>query len=324
MLKRTSHRASRLLVAGLLAMTAMTAVPPLPADNIYKYQDKDGIWHFTDRAPPEGQEFEITYMQKEAEDRIRLRREGTDANPVYLLFNDYWGPVEVEFRLSNAVNVITEPDLPARFVVPGQKEQALVGMGSLDPRQGFSFQIQLSSVPGPPVPQRITDAVLSPPFPAGESYPISQGFQGTRTHNSADSEYAIDIVMPVGTPVLAAKAGVVMDIEEDFNQGGTNLEKFADKANHVRILHDDGTMTVYAHLDLASVNVRPGARVIAGQRIARSGNTGFSSGPHLHFALQQNIGMQLVSVPFTFETSDGGTVKPEENRILQGTQAGRY
>jgi murein DD-endopeptidase MepM/ murein hydrolase activator NlpD len=222
------------------------------------------------------------------------------------------------------VNVITEPELPARFVVPGQKEQALVGMGSLDPRQGFSFQIQLASVPGPPLQQRIEDSVLSAPFPAGEAYPVSQGFKGTRTHNSPDSEYAVDIVMPVGTTILAAKAGVVMDIEEDFNQGGTNLEKFADKANHVRILHDDGTMTVYAHLDLASVTVRRGARVTAGQRIARSGNTGFSSGPHLHFALQQNIGMQLVSLPFSFETTDGNTIRPEENRMLKGTRPAHY
>jgi murein DD-endopeptidase MepM/ murein hydrolase activator NlpD len=322
MLNRNSQRPA-ILFAGLLLAAAAFPGPVL-ADNIYKYQDKDGIWHFTDKAPDEGQEFETVFMQKEAETRVKLRREGTDANPVYLLFNDLWGPVEVEFRLANAVNVITEPDLPARFVVPGQKEQALVGMGSLDPGQGFSYQIQLSSVPGFPIRQRVQGSVLIPPFAAGEAYPISQGFQGMRTHNSPDSEFAVDIVMPVGTTILAAKAGVVMDIEENFNKGGTDLKKFADKANHVRILHDDGTMTVYAHLDLASVNVRRGARVTAGQRIARSGNTGFSSGPHLHFALQQNIGMQLVSLPFRFATGDGGSVPPQENQLLEGTQAGHY
>ena len=94
-----------------------------------------------------------------------------------------------------------------------------------------------------------------------------------------------------------------MDVEEDFNRGGTDWKKFADKANHVRILHDDGTMAVYAHLDLASVSVRPGARIRAGQKIARSGNTGFSTGPHLHFVIQQNTGMKLISVPFKFQTA---------------------
>lgn len=312
-----------------LAQTALLVIAAslplsLLAGNIYKYQDEDGIWHFTDRMPDENQEFEAIIMQKEAEPRIKLRREGTEANPVYLLFNNFWGPVEVEFRLANAVNVLTEPELPARFVVPRQTEQPLVGIAALDPRQGFSYQLQLSSVPGPPISQPVQGNVLYPPFPAGESYFISQGFNGSTTHNSPDSEYAVDIVMPVGTTILAARAGVVMDIEEDFNKGGTDLGKFVDKANHVRILHDDGTMAVYAHLDLASVTVRAGARVQAGQRIARSGNTGFSSGPHLHFALQQNLGMQMVSLPFRFTAADGSTFEPEEKTLLEGTLAGTY
>jgi murein DD-endopeptidase MepM/ murein hydrolase activator NlpD len=125
--------------------------------------------------------------------------------------------------------------------------------------------------------------------------------------------------MPVGTAVHAARAGRVMDVEEDFNRGGMDLEKFADKANRVRILHDDGTMAVYAHLDLASVSVRPGARVRAGQRIARSGNTGFSSGPHLHFVIQQNVGMKLISLPFKFQTAQGDPQVPQEQQFVRGT-----
>ena len=109
-----------------------------------------------------------------------------------------------------------------------------------------------------------------------------------------------------------------MDVEEDFNHGGTNLEEFGDKANHVRILHDDGTMALYAHLDLASVIVRPGARVRAGQKIARSGNTGFSSGPHLHFAIQQNVGMKLISVPFRFQSGRRRPLEPEANQYSAG------
>jgi murein DD-endopeptidase MepM/ murein hydrolase activator NlpD len=294
------------------------------ADNIYKYQDKDGIWHFTDREPEEGQSFETVFMQKEASPRIRMRREGSDRNPVYMLRNDFWGPVEVEVRLSDAVNVLTEPPLPARFVVPHQTEEAVVGFAALDPSMGFSYRLHLETVPGPPTPQAVNNSVLDVPFPAGEAYFISQGFNGTLTHNTDDSEYALDIVMPVGTQILAAKDGVVMDIEEDFNEGGDNKQKFVDKANHVRILHEDGTMAVYAHLDLASVIVRPGARVRAGQRIARSGNTGFSSGPHLHFALQQNIGLKLVSVPFRFNGSDGSAITPAEQELLKGTNPGQY
>jgi hypothetical protein len=303
-----------LLAAALLLLPLVAG-----AKNIYKYQDENGIWHFTDRAPEETVPFETVYMEREPEPRIKMRQEGTKEAPLYIVFNDFWGPVEIELKLLDAVNVLSEPQLPARFVVPGQQEKILVGLGALDPERGYQYRLSMSSVPGPPVSQPVDGIVILPPFAASEQYAISQGFQGGRTHTSPESEYAIDIAMPVGTAIHAVRSGTVMDVEEDFNRGGTSLEKFGDKANHVRVLHEDGTMALYAHLDLASVIVRPGARIRAGQKIARSGNTGFSSGPHLHLAIQQNTGMNLISVPFKFQTSEGPPKAPEEMQILQGT-----
>lgn len=289
--------------------------------NIYKYQDANGIWYFTDQPPAQEQEFETVFMEREPEPRIRMRMEGAESNPVYVLFNDFWGPVEIELRLSDALNVLSEPPLPARFVVPGQTERSLVGLGAQDPRQGFSYRLHLASVPGPPEPQLVEGLVIHPPFAAGQSFFISQGFNGGKTHNTPDSTYAVDIMMPIGTTITAARAGVIMDVEEDFNRAGTKMQEFADKANHVRILHDDGTMALYAHLDLASVSVRAGARVKAGQAIARSGNTGFSTGPHLHFVIQQNVGMEIRSVPFRFYQAGGEPSVPEQNQLLIGTLA---
>jgi len=310
------------LTGGLLA-AAMLMPATAGAKNIYKYQDENGIWHFTDRAPDAEVEFETVYMEREPEPRVRMRQEGPKENPVYIVFNDFWGPVEIEFTLVDADNVLAEPPLPARFVVPGQTEQTLVGLGPLDPRRGFRYRLSMSSVPGQPMPRPVADLVLLPPFPSSAEFPISQGFRGERTHTTPDSEYAIDIAMPVGTPVLAARDGTVMDVEEDFNRGGVDRDKFMDKANHVRILHEDGTMALYAHLDLASVSVRPGARVRAGQQLARSGNTGFSSGPHLHFAVQQNVGMELISVPFRFQTAQGVPAEPADAQLLRGADNSR-
>ena len=289
------------------------------AKNIYKYQDENGIWHFTDRAPSEHIEFETVYMEREPEPRVQFSRVGPNESPVYKLFNDFWGPVEVEVKFAEAVNVIAEPSLPARFIIPGQTEKTLFGIAALNERQGFQYRLSLSSVPGQPILTPVSGIIALPPFSANEEYPVSQGFLGEATHNTPDSKYAVDIVMPVGTAIHAARDGTVMDVEEDFNKSGTDLEKFGDKANHVRILHEDGTMAIYAHLDLASVIVRPGSRIRAGQLIARSGNTGFSTGPHLHFAIQQNIGMQLVSVPFMFRTPEGTSEEPQARRFLKGT-----
>ena len=68
--------------------------------------------------------------------------------------------------------------------------------------------------------------------------------------------------------------------------------------NFVRIVHDDGTMALYAHLKSEGVLVRVGQRVRKAEAIGLSGNTGFTTGPHLHFAVQVNRGMQLQSIPF--------------------------
>ncbi|MNG09180.1 Murein DD-endopeptidase MepM [compost metagenome] len=59
-------------------------------------------------------------------------------------------------------------------------------------------------------------------------------------------------------------------------------------------------MGVYLHLMRGSVQVREGQQVAIGERIARSGNTGNSTGPHLHFVIQRNVGLALESIPFDF------------------------
>jgi murein DD-endopeptidase MepM/ murein hydrolase activator NlpD len=89
-----------------------------------------------------------------------------------------------------------------------------------------------------------------------------------------------------------------MQVESDFDKAGLDLEKYGGRANYVRILHADGTMGLYAHLEEGGVLVQVGQHVRAGQEIGLSGNTGFTTGPHLHFAVQVNRGMRLESIPF--------------------------
>jgi murein DD-endopeptidase MepM/ murein hydrolase activator NlpD len=91
---------------------------------------------------------------------------------------------------------------------------------------------------------------------------------------------------------------VVMQVENDFAKAGLNRERYGGRANFIRILHDDGTMALYAHLREEGALVRVGQRVRAGQQIGLSGNTGFTTGPHLHFVIQVNRGMKLESLPF--------------------------
>ena len=144
------------------------------------------------------------------------------------------------------------------------------------------------------------DIIYQYPYAHGRYFPIVQGFGGGYSHRGP-SEYAVDFAMPVGTPIHAARAGVVIDLAEQHTRGGAS-RKYAKYANYVVILHDDDTTGEYHHLKKNGVAVSRGERVIAGQKIAYSGNTGFSSLPHLHFAVYHAKPFgKYQSLPFVFD-----------------------
>jgi murein DD-endopeptidase MepM/ murein hydrolase activator NlpD len=125
----------------------------------------------------------------------------------------------------------------------------------------------------------------------------------TTTHWTKESRHAIDFAMPVGTPVVAAREGVVIAAEWRHEAGGKRLE-FWSKGNAVRVRHPDGTIGNYVHLMHAGVAVEVGEPVQAGRILGYSGSTGFSSGPHLHFAVTRvassQDGFEEISEPITF------------------------
>ena len=228
--------------------------------------------------------------------------------------------MEVQLQLLDAENVTSEPALPARFIIPGQTEKRLVKIRGIDPTKSFKFRLSYEQMIGPPLDVLPSEYDYYPPFPRGMEFPISQGFDNDETHGDPANQYAVDIVMPIGTPVLAARSGQVMDMEDNFH-GGAQEKRYLARSNQIRVLHDDGTMAVYAHLKPDSIRIRRGARVTHGQWIASSGNTGFSSGPHLHFVIQLNVGLSLESLPFRFAAPNGGTITPENRMMISGVSA---
>lgn len=119
------------------------------------------------------------------------------------------------------------------------------------------------------------------PFCEGCSYDILQGYDAPFTH-FGKHRYAIDFASPVGVNVHASRKGKVVGMESDYQEGGEDIELY-DKGNYIWILHEDGSLANYYHLDKEGFSVKVGDYVEKGQLLARSGNTGFTSGPHLHF-----------------------------------------
>jgi len=284
---------------------------------MYIWTDEDGVTHFTDRQPQTDQQVTIQKAIAEPESPLVIRRSGPDDDPVWWFRNRLAGPLAVRLSLAESDNVVSEPELPRVFILPGQTERELVTIGPLSSRRSWRYRFQTEAVVGSPDAVHRPSGAYRPPFAPGAEFQVGQAFGGAFSHTDPQSFHAVDIAMPVGTPIHAARAGVVMDIARYFHRAGTDRDRDGPRANFVRILHQDGTMAVYAHLDYAGVRVHPGERVARGQYIARSGNTGYSSGPHLHFVIQKNRDMQLVSVPFEFEQVDGTSLVPGRGDLLQ-------
>lgn len=209
------------------------------------------------------------------------------------------GPVQVELRPTAGAAAL--PGLPLQTVVAAG---ASIVVTHLQPPAGSTaIRLDLTAVPGEPG-ARAQDVTYQLPFDAARIQ-VSQAPRGRFSHHDAENREAIDFALPEGTPVLAARAGTVMQVQAGYQGNGQNRDHDLGRANLVRVLHEDGSMAVYAHLRHHGVLVRPGEQVQAGQRIGLSGNTGYSAAPHLHFAVQVNAGMRLRSIPARIVSQHG-------------------
>ena len=305
------------LVSGLILVLIIIAANYADARKNYKYRDENGVLHFSDRIPVTTGSVEVEQVYVTGrERRVSVDNKGSEKEPDIYVNNLYAGPIEIEFNLMERENLALTPELPLRVVLPAMKESKVFSIRPLRVNEGWRYRYISPYVFGDPSAKHSPSKPYRPPFGGGMSLKISQSFKGKYSHSSPWSEYAVDIAMPEGTPIHAARSGIIMDIARDFYTGGSDIDKYGERANLVRILHDDGTMGVYAHLKLESVRFGLGRRVEEGDFIAESGNTGFSTGPHLHFVIQKNRGMNVISIPFQFEGVKGRGLTPEAGMVL--------
>lgn len=150
-------------------------------------------------------------------------------------------------------------------------------------------------------------------LPYGEqvSFPVIQGYGARLSHRGVE-QYTVDFGMPLGTPVHAAREGVIA-LAEDSHDAGCASEECGRLANFVVVLHSDGTTGEYFHLQRGSVQVRIGQHVARGALLAFSGNTGYTTVPHLHFGVYRTEhGGRTQSLQVSFTTREGLIREPRE------------
>ncbi|MFA6213064.1 MAG: M23 family metallopeptidase [Candidatus Obscuribacterales bacterium] len=154
------------------------------------------------------------------------------------------------------------------------------------------------------------------PFLPNAEYKVMQGYRGPTHKVGQIHEFAVDFALPENTVICAARNGTVIGFRDDSMIGGPE-DKYNMCANYVYIKHDDGSYAEYAHLQRNGALVKLGSRVERGQIIALSGNTGQSSGPHLHFSVFYYDKLHLRhSVPLIFTTAKGLITSPKPGQLI--------
>jgi murein DD-endopeptidase MepM/ murein hydrolase activator NlpD len=307
-------RTTALLISAILVAFAGPAL----AQALYKYKGPDGEWVYTDRAPEQEASTEVRDLPTGDRDpTVSVAHRLVDRQIQFYARNDFYAPVELVLALDVLEDVkLPPPDQSLRWLLPPRSDTELMQLNALDDATAPYVSYRFIYLHGDPDTQHSIDRPYRAPFALANRFMVSQAFPMGVTHNTADSYYAVDIVMPIGTDIYAAREGRVVEVASTNFRAGPDPQEEGASANLVRILHEDGTYAVYAHLNWNTIRVKPGDDVKRGEYIADSGNTGFSTGPHLHFAVLRNSGMRVESLPILFEGPNAAKVEPKAGQEL--------
>jgi murein DD-endopeptidase MepM/ murein hydrolase activator NlpD len=221
----------------------------------------------------------------------------------YTAVNQEPVPVTIALAFGSLENFSPPPGRRVEVVVPPFSNVEVAHLRTLRRGRPVGASVTLSIDLGSS--SNVPDSGFSYAVPFGGSEPrkLVQGFGGNETH-LASMHYSLDFAMPVGTPVLAAREGTVLLIQDGFTEGGTD-PALLERANLVVVAHSDGTMASYGHLRKGIV-VRRGDQVREGAVLGYSGETGFAGQPHLHFHVgNRMLGEPGRTIPIELRDSSG-------------------
>ena len=226
-------------------------------------------------------------------------------------------PVSVILEFPILENMTSSAALPVKSVVLPRARKLLVEIRADTTAQSFRWRSSWRWTTGVLGARHDANARYWIPWSPDFRFEVGQAVGGRFSH-VGKWRYAFDFWMPSGTPIHAARAGTIIRVFEDFSRGGTE-EYFKKRANLIFILHEDGTIARYLHLEQGGAHVEVGDRVAAGDLIGFSGNTGYSQYPHLHFdvfSVDENLEWRTIDVRFATNALDG--FRPKSGQVLNG------
>lgn len=237
--------------------------------------------------------------------------------------NSHFIPVFINVSFTELLSLAPSVDLPWRgAIAPETEDLYLFSLEPTTTRGRLGYNLVYSFAEGDPETAAHDDSYLYLfPFEHGTKHRVTQGHNGQFSH-FGENQYALDFDLEEGTAVYAARGGVVVRVKEDSNVGGPS-QRYAAYGNAIMIAHDDGSFGNYVHLRRQGAEVAVGDHVEAGQLIGYSGNTGVSSGPHLHFDVRlPQLDGTMQSIPVRFLGVDGDAVDPQEGEFYYATHPG--
>ncbi|MDD2828563.1 MAG: M23 family metallopeptidase [Sulfuricurvum sp.] len=210
-------------------------------------------------------------------------------------------------------NLKADKSLPLYVELAGKSKKEIVRLAPITLNGRTNHVASYGWVKGSAFAQHDDNYIYALPFTKGSTVRVSQGYNGGFSHKGL-SAYAVDFSLPIGTPVYAAREGEVVGIDVSSNYGGAS-PAYRAYMNYVNIRHSDGTLGNYYHLKYGGTVVKIGDKVTKGQLIAYSGNTGYTTAPHLHFSVSKVDPVSMrrpMNLPIKMQTLQGIVTNPHE------------
>lgn len=219
---------------------------------------------------------------------------------------NFSNPLNCPLRISaNSSNKSIQEKLDINFplIIESHKD-TLFAYWTETPKDEIS--IKFSAIIGDPN-KSIHKKNIALPFKKGNKYKIMQGYNGSYSHTSDYSKFALDFNLTVGDTICAAADGFVVGVIEGYTKGG-KLKRWEDYANYITVFHPEMNLyTQYVHLMHKGSLVEVGDYVKSEQAIGLSGKTGYVSGEHLHFNILKPNETWMESVQVEFIEGYKGT-----------------